>query len=259
MNSDRYFLTIYSDLDQVGIYSLAYKLGMFGVSLLMDPFAKVWSPFLFEYYNKKEGPALISKVITLFTMFSVSIGLGISITSPWVLPLISSEAYHTAYKIIPLICLASIFYSLSSLADAGILISKKTQYKPFIFAVASGVAVLFNFILVPIYKSTGAAMTLTITFLSILVINFIISNKFYVIKIEYKKVIIIFVSAILTYIISNSLILYFNDILHKAIISILCFMLFLLLLWFGNLFNKSEKEYLINVIKNRTLSEIKKR
>ena len=51
-NGDRYFLTLYSTLDVVGIYALGFKIGMFGIALVMEPFGKVWSPFLFDNYDK---------------------------------------------------------------------------------------------------------------------------------------------------------------------------------------------------------------
>ncbi|PQP33964.1 hypothetical protein C6A37_10225, partial [Desulfobacteraceae bacterium SEEP-SAG9] len=141
MNSDRYFLGIFSSLDAVGIYSLGYKIGFLGLGLIMDSFGKVWSPFLFANYNKADGPVLIGKAFTYYTLVSVTFGLLIAIVSPIILPFISPEAYQVTYKLIPLICLGSIFYGMASLADAGILIAKKTIYKPLIFGISCGIAV----------------------------------------------------------------------------------------------------------------------
>ena len=87
---------------------------------------------------------MIAKVFTLYTLVVVAVGLIISVLSPIVIPLISDAAYHTSYKLVPLICLAAIFYGMASVADAGILISKKTFYKPILFGAAGIVAFVLS-------------------------------------------------------------------------------------------------------------------
>ena len=240
-SSDRYFLSSYSSLDSVGIYALAYKIGMFGISLLMGPFGKVWPPFLFENYNNKDGPELISKVFTLYTLVSVSVGLAISVASPIIIPLISGQAFHSAYKIVPFICLASIFYGMATLADAGILISKKTGYKPLIFGPASIISVVLNLILIPKYGVFGASITLALTFLTLLILNHIVANKFYTLKIEYKKIFLIFSSASTVYLFSLYFLTLGDQMMHTTLYSILSLFIFPAILWLGRFFSDNEK------------------
>ena len=135
LSADRYLLTYFCDVAQVGIYSLGYKIGMLGTMLLMEPFQKVWAPFLFEYYKKENGTVIIGKMFTIFILVAVIFCLTISILSPIVLPYISGKAFHSSSKIVPLICLASIFYGMACLADAGILIEKKNLLETVIYSV----------------------------------------------------------------------------------------------------------------------------
>ncbi|MHA1231751.1 MAG: oligosaccharide flippase family protein [Candidatus Helarchaeota archaeon] len=250
-NSDRFFLTHYSDLDSVGIYALAYKIGMFGISFLMDPFGKVWSPFLYANYNTPEGNKLISKVFTLYTLVSVGMGLSISIFSPVIIPIISGKVFHSAYKLVPLICTASVFYGMARLADAGILISKKTGYKPLIFGISAFISVILNLILIPPFGATGAAITLALTFFSLFVVNYSISSKFYVIEIEYRKMLIIFSSATIAYLVSNYVFYKGQDIGFIKLMSLLTILIYPFLLWVGGFFSSSEKKIIFNFITRR--------
>ncbi len=240
-NSDRYFLSVFSSLDDVGIYALGYKIGMFGIALMMDPFGKIWTPFLFENYKNSDGPELISKVFTLYTLISVALGLVISVTSPIIIPLISGKAFHPSYKLVPLICLASIFYGMTSLADAGILISKKTGYKPFIFGSASIIGIGLNLLLIPKFGALGAAITLAITFLTLLIINYTVANRFYTFKIEYKKIFLIFSSAVIAYFFSTYLFNFGDNLKYMKVYSILSLFIFPAILWFGGFFSDDEK------------------
>ncbi len=246
-NGDRYFLSIYSTLAEVGIYALAFKIGMFGSSLIMEAFRKVWSPFLYDNYDKEDGPELISKVFHIYTLILVAVGLGISISAPIIVPLISDNAYHEAYRLVPLICIAAIFYDMAIIADAGILISKKTGYKPFIFGAAAAAGVLANFLLVPKFGGAGAGTALSISFFTLFVVNYTVSNRFYPIKIELSKLILIFGGAVFVYFIAN----YVHNINHASIqiqiASLATFFLYPIILWFGGLVSNEEKELILQL------------
>jgi len=243
MNSDRYILGVFSSLDDVGIYSLAYKIGFLGLGLIMGSFEKVWSPFLFENYDKSEGPSLIGKAFTYYTMISITAGLLISVMAPIVIPLISHKSFHGSSKLISLICLGSIFYSMASLADAGVLISKKTGYKPLIFGLSSFIAIALNLVLVPRYGSSGAALAISFSFLALFLINLYVSNKFYTILIDHKKLFLIFASATSAYLFSAYLFGLADDLKYMKICSALSFLIYPCILWAGGFLSDEEKGF----------------
>ena len=145
------------------------KIGFLGLALVMEPIAKIWSPFLFDNYKKDDGPELIAKVFTINALVGFSACLMIAIMAPIIIPLITEESYHSAYKYVPYVCLAAVFWELASMADYGVLIKKKTIYKPFIFCAAALVAIISNFILVPLYAGIGAAISSVIGFFVLLI------------------------------------------------------------------------------------------
>jgi len=213
---------------------------MLGVTLLMDPLNKVWSPFLFETYNRPNGPTTIGRVFTLYTFVNVLGGLLIAITAPIVITLISDETFHSASTVVPLICLASVFYGMACLADAGIQISKKTKYKPLISGVTSVIAVIANFIFIPKFGVLGAAVAMVLTRLVFFLVNISVSNWCYRIPLETKKILLIFGAAFGAYLIYYALGVPAN-VGYTAALSFLLIASFLMFLWVGGLFTVEEK------------------
>jgi O-antigen/teichoic acid export membrane protein len=250
-NSDRYFLGIYGSLNDVGVYALAAKVGMVGIMFLMDPFLKVWSPFLFENHSKPGGQALIARVFTLFTLVSVLTALGISVVAPVMLPLITGKDFQNAYPLVPVICLGAVFYSMAHLADAGILISKKTQYKPIIFGIAALVAVAANFVLVPWIGTWGAALATAIALLTLLLVNLKVSGRFYRIPIESRRMFLIFTAAIVTYLLSLYLLRLGKGGWLAEAESVMMLLLFPVLLWLAGFFTEGERNVVQSLFRAR--------
>jgi O-antigen/teichoic acid export membrane protein len=68
---------------------------------------------------------------------------------------------------------------MSCLIDAGLLIKKKTQFKPIIFGLTAAVAILAHSILTPKYTIVGAASATCISFGFLYLINKHYSDRFY--------------------------------------------------------------------------------
>lgn len=240
-NSDRYFLGINSSLEALGVYALAAKIGMVGTMLLMDPFLKVWSPFIFENYKKPDGPEMIGRVVTLFTLASVGFALLISVFTPLILPWISDTQFHSAFLLVPIICLAAIIYSLSGLADAGILIAKKTKYKPAIFGSAAAVALLANAVLIPYLDALGAAIASVLSFTALFLVNLAVSNRFYRIGIEMRRIGFLLLAGIATYLLSYFVLKHTVGGVAAQAGSVLALACFPLLLWASGFFLVGER------------------
>jgi len=240
-NSDRYFLGTSVSLESLGIYALAMKIGMVGTMLLVDPFLKVWSPFLYSHYDKPDGPELLGRVVTLFTLASVAFGLGVSVFTPIVLPWISNPEYLSASQLVPIICLATAIYSLTHLADAGILIAKQTRYKPLIFGITAAVALLVNIILIPWLGAIGAAMASVLTYTALLAVNMVISSRFYRFPVEKRRIALIFASGVVTYLVSLFVLKKLGEDSWAMAGSVVALGIFPLLLWFAGFFTERER------------------
>ncbi|OPY80563.1 MAG: Polysaccharide biosynthesis protein [Syntrophorhabdus sp. PtaU1.Bin153] len=244
-NSDRFFLSRFSSLDAVAIYALASKLGMMGIMMLADPFSKIWSPFLFDNYNKEDGQKLVSIVFTIFCIAMISFGLLIAVLSPFVIPIISGWAYHRAADIIPFVCVSGIFFAAAQLADAGILIAKKTYIKPFLAGACAATTVVFNVLLIPRYGAMGAAVTSILASGFFLGITYHFSQKYFYFRIYYKKIIVVFAAALLIYSLTRLTMKAFLVSYTSALICGLFLLCFPVVLWYGGLFRSYEKKFIV--------------
>jgi O-antigen/teichoic acid export membrane protein len=250
-NSDRYFLGAAVSLESLGIYALAVKIGMVGTMLLVDPFLKVWSPFLYSHYDKPDGPELLGRVVTLFMLASVAFGLLVSVFTPIVLPWISGPEYLAASNLVPIVCLATVVYSLTHLADAGILIAKKTRYKPFIFGVAAGAALLANATLIPLLGALGAAVASVLTYSCLLAVNMVISGRFYRFPVEVQRITLILAAGVITYLLSLALLRKLGGDAWAMTASVAALGLFPALLWLTGFFTDGERAVIQRLLRPR--------
>lgn len=250
-NADRYCLGLNVSLNDLGVYALAAKIGMMGMLLCMDPFLKVWSPFLFENYPKPEGQVIISRVLTLFTAVACFVAVGLAVVSPIALPLVTGSQYEPAFPLIPVTALATVFYGLSNLADAGILISKKTQYKPLIFGLASVIAVIANLVLVPLFGIWGAAFASVISMAGLIAVNLHFANRFYRLPVDWPKIAVILVVTIGTYLVCDAIFLMYGKALIGQAASLAALLVFPVLLWFGGLFSLEELRGMAGILKGK--------
>lgn len=103
---DRYFLRVYHGLADVGIYGLAYKFGFLLMSLVWEPFTKIWD---IRRYQILKGEYVDETYNDNFVvMFGVMIlaALGISVFLPDLLRIMAGPAYADAALVAPVILLA---------------------------------------------------------------------------------------------------------------------------------------------------------
>lgn len=74
---DRYFLRVFSDLSQVGVYALGYKFGFLLFAFAWDPFAKIWDTQRYEIYKKPNAIRVYQSTFVFISFFWFSVALGL--------------------------------------------------------------------------------------------------------------------------------------------------------------------------------------
>ncbi len=77
---------------------------------------------------------------------------------------------------------------------AGIYIEKKTKYLPLITGLSAATNIIANFILIPLYSYTGAAIATLLSYIVMMLGIYYFSQKYYPIKYEYKKIALTFLA-----------------------------------------------------------------
>ena len=161
---DRYILNIYTNLTQVGIYSLAYKFGFVFTIIAWDAFENMWDAEKYAIHEKPDAKFIYQKVFLYMSSILITVGLFISLFIKDLLIIMSDPAFHSAYKIVPIIIIAYIIQSLGRYCDLGILLERKTIHIAYAHVIAVVVITVAYFTLIPAFGIYGAAWATVIGF-----------------------------------------------------------------------------------------------
>jgi O-antigen/teichoic acid export membrane protein len=223
---NRPILTALTNDYTVGIFQANYRLGIF-MMLFVSMFDFAWRPFFLQNAKDPKAKELFAKVMTLFLVIAsvIFIFLTLFIDNIVSIPLphkgfLVGKAYWGGLSIVPVILLSYVIYGVYINLMAGIYIEKKTKYLPYITGGAAVINVAANFILIPVMGMMGAAITTLLSYITMTVGIYFVSQKFYKIHYEYTKILFIFVLLAAT-VISYFFLKYFDYLLLKIAIFII--------------------------------------
>jgi len=197
---DRIILQHLKDTATVGIYSAGYKLGIF-MLLITTAFNYAWQPFFLKQGDKPESKPLFSRIFTLYAALSLFVWLAITLFIPEIIRInisgysLIGPDYYYAETIVPFILIAYVLQGAYFNFLPGIYFAKKTGYIALVTAAGAVVNVILNFILIPPYGITGAALATIAGHGTMAVLTFLISNRLFTVPYHWKRVIGIIISA----------------------------------------------------------------
>ncbi len=210
---DRPIMQHLTNLKTLGIYQANYKLGIF-MMLFVSMFQYAWQPFFMQESGSSEAKKVFSKVLTYFTIAGAVILVLLSLFIDNFVKLeifgrtIIGSAYWSGLNIVPVILLAYLFNGLYVVFTAGIYIKEKSIYVPLITGIAAVVNIVINFILIPVMGIMGAALATLASYFVMSIGLYLVTQKFYKIEYEKKKISLIFsiltITGIIYYILYNS-------------------------------------------------------
>ncbi len=198
--TDRYALKFLNNLEQVGLYSVGFKLAN---TIKIVIVASAWyaiTPLVYKMMNQKGNKRFYSKIMTYFSFGLMFFVLGLSVFGKeivYFLSLIANNTeYQQAYQIIPIISFAIFFGMLKDVATIGLNITKKTKIIAIITMIISLINLGLNILFIPHFYFVGAAVSTLMSqlFFFILVLHF--AQKAYPIPYELKKVFFIGISGL---------------------------------------------------------------
>jgi len=164
--ASRYSLKMFSDLEQVGLYTLAFQFAGI-VVLVSGSFNKAWNPFFYKVATEdtESGRKLIGKLVTAYFVGICLVGLFIALFSKEFITIVAPSEYHLAYMYIPILVSASIALSVYRFFIAGIFFRKKTKIIPLLTFCAACFSVFANYFFIEIMNLNGLGAAIA-TFLS---------------------------------------------------------------------------------------------
>jgi O-antigen/teichoic acid export membrane protein len=178
-----YFLSVYCDFNTVGIFAAALSLVVI-VRLIRAGFSVFWPPYVFE--NHERNAAGIRKVHLIFSVGVVLFALLVLLfRDP--LYLILGEDYRASASFFAFMLANPILYTISETTGLGINIAKKSELSIIVSVVALILCVLACWMLIPPFKTLGAALAMAISALGQYLIQTLLGERYYRVIESYVK------------------------------------------------------------------------
>lgn len=156
--SDRIMLERFVSLTDLGIYSVAYTLGML-LQILAYSSYLTYEPIIFSKIGKDGFADSIYKIKTFFMSIIIVLAFLYALFSKELLTIMVSSKFMMGVKVIPIIILSTVFISGNYLFGTILIGFKKTNISFLSNTAGAIINILVNIFLIPITGIYGAALS----------------------------------------------------------------------------------------------------
>ena len=163
--SDRYFLNHFATAAAVGTYALAYRFVSILSAIGYQPFQTVWDPKRYEIAREENPGPKFRAAFTYLNLGFAFLALGLGLFTREVLVLMArNPEFFEAYRVVPILVAAQIFYHWAAYANLGLMMNDRTPILAWVAGIGSFVVVALNLLLIPRYGAMGAAVATLIAY-----------------------------------------------------------------------------------------------
>jgi len=198
--ADLFFLNRYTNLSTVGQYNAALIIINAMRMLIKTPFMLIWTPMILSVEKKEFAKEFYARVVIYVLTVSGLLALAISTFSSEIIRVIAGSGYELASQVLPILCLAQVFYLVQISFSVGITLKRKTQFIPLILFTVAVVTMILNFILVPVWGMIGAGIAGLLSAMVFAVLTYTVSQRIYSIPQKWRRITTIVICYSVTYI-----------------------------------------------------------
>jgi O-antigen/teichoic acid export membrane protein/glycosyltransferase involved in cell wall biosynthesis len=155
---DREFVSYYKGDGEVGIYSVAIKIGSV-VTFVVLAFRTAWPAFAYSIEDDRAARRAYAYVLTYVLVIASWISLALGALAPWVVQWLTSSTYHRAEKGVALLAFAFAIFAGYTVLAIGSGRARRTQMNWVVTGIGAFVNVGLNFWLIPRYGMVGASIS----------------------------------------------------------------------------------------------------
>jgi O-antigen/teichoic acid export membrane protein len=163
---DRWLLAELSTNIEVGLYSVAFKIGSL-ITFVISAFAQAWSPMAIKLMNEEKETYKIEfiKFFNIFSWVLVLAGVTLCLFAKEFYVYTSPEEYWEAADATVWVVFGLVISGTTQLTAIGVSISKKTTILSKIAWITAIINLILNYILIPQWGCTGSAIATAITYI----------------------------------------------------------------------------------------------
>lgn len=191
--SDRWMLQGMRSLDDVGNYSLAYRISNIIRVVIVHSFTQAFIPIYFKKMESKKDYRFFSKAATYFSLLLVLTGMTIILFSKEIIYLLARNGdYYASLDILPYLMLAVTLSGLLQIIVLPFNKYKKTKLISLVAILAGLFNIGLNVLLIPSLGGIGAAVATAITQFLMVSTYFILNKQIIDFDFEVTKIFLLF-------------------------------------------------------------------
>lgn len=184
--SDKYIITFFCGAAINGIYSVAYKIPTI-LSTFQTIFYNAWSVSAITEFDKDDKDGFIGNIYSLYMCVS-TIGCSlILIFNKFLASMLYAKDFYDAWRSVPFLLLGVAFNGIALFEGCLFTAVKKTKEVSRTTIVGAIVNTIANFILIPLFASSGAAFATMIGYLTVWIVRTISLQKIIHMRVNWMK------------------------------------------------------------------------
>lgn len=203
--ADRYLLTMFVSLREIGLYSVGASFGL-AMKLFLSAFEYAWAPFYFATMSEPDAKRTFRLVTTYGCAALALLAAGLAAVSTDVVRLMTKPAFYEAARVIPWVGLGVAFQGVYLLTSIGMNITKQTRYYPVATVAAAAASVGANLLLIPRHGALGAAWANALSYAVLAGVGMVLSQRFYPMAYEWSRLGRVVVAALAAFVTSVALV-----------------------------------------------------
>ena len=216
----RVMIDRYIGNEAVGIYSLAFNLGLIS-SVILTSLNNAWVPWFYKKMDENDRTT-IEKASKLYQYLFVLITIAIILITPELVIVMAPADYREAAWIVPIIVVSYYFQFLYTLQVNIQFYLKKNIFIPIGTIIAGLISIGLNFYYIPIYGYSAAAYITLVSYILLFlmhfsVVKYLLKSSVYKFSFFIQPSVLVLASTILYYFVSDLWILRYTILLAIAV------------------------------------------
>jgi O-antigen/teichoic acid export membrane protein len=195
---DRFILTRFGTLADIGVYSMSVSFGLIP-KLFLSAFENAWAPFYYATAREADGARTFAGVTTYVFAVLALLTAGLSAIAADLLALVVGPAYAAGAGVIAWTAVGVLLQGVYLLTSIGLNITKHTKYYPVSTIAGAACNVVLNFVLIPRFGIIGAAWANAAAYGLQTAVAYTLSQRFYPIEYEAGRLLRVSAAAVVAY------------------------------------------------------------
>lgn len=212
---------------ELAIFGNIYRLAVL-ITIMIQAFRMAAEPFFFNRSREENSQRVYARVMKFFVIACCFMFLFISLyidVFAWFFEAIDKPAWIEGLGIVPLLALGNIFLGIYYNLSIWYKLSNKNMMGAAITLAGAVLTIVLNIILIPKYHYLGAAIATFCCYLFMMIVSYIMGQKYYPVPYARKKLIAYLVMVILIYLLHLGLVrIWPNHLFNLATATLLLFL-----------------------------------